>query len=261
MNVPHIDELGVPSVLKDLCNRPRGIILVTGATGAGKSTTLASMVDYINEKRHVHILTIEDPVEFIFKDKKGTVTQRELGTDTNSLQDALYAGLRQDPDVMVVGELRDREMIQTALTAAETGHLVISTLHTLDAKGTIDRIIDVFPADAKNQVRIQLASTLVAVVCQHLLVRADGTGRVPACEVMIKSPAIENYILKNEIEKIPEVMASSGDYYQMRTLNQDLARLVETGVISTEEALKVSYNPDDLRLLLSGVSRQEGYAA
>jgi twitching motility protein PilT len=252
--VPRLDQLGLPSVIKELCNRPRGLVLVTGATGCGKSTTLSAMIQYINEHRYAHVLTIEDPIEFVYKDDKASITQRELGSDTLSFADALKSGLRQDPDIIVVGELQDVDTIRVALTAAETGHLVLSTLHTCDAKSTIERILDVFPADAQNQVRIQLASTLAAVVSQQLLMRADGTGRVLASEVMIKSPTVESYILKNEINKIHDAMIHSNSYYKMQTLNQDLERLVTTGVVSIEEALKVSGQPDDLKLRLSGIS-------
>lgn len=257
--IPHLDDLAVPTVLKELCQRPRGLVLITGATGAGKSTTMASMVQHINETQHVHVLALEDPIEFVHRDMKSTITQREVGTDLTSLRDGLFAGLRQDPDVIMIGELRDLDTIALALTAAETGHLVLSTLHTNDAKSTIDRILDVFPPEAKNQVRIQLASSLVAVVSQHLLLRADGTGRVPACEVMIKSPSIEAYILQNEIVKIPEAIAGSSSYYKMQALNQDLERMVTKGIVTLEEALKVSTSPEDLKLKLAGVHREEGY--
>jgi twitching motility protein PilT len=259
LSVPNIDDLGVPAVLKELAQRPRGLLLVTGATGSGKSTTLAAMMQYINETSHVHILAIEDPIEFLYRDNKASITQREVGTDIRSLEDGLYAGLRQDPDVIMIGELRDFHMIQAALTTAETGHLVISTLHTNDAKSTIDRIIDVFPPDAKNQVRIQLASTLVGVVSQRLLLRADGSGRVPACEVMVKSPAIEDYILRNELEKIPEAIENSSNYYKMQTMNKALHDMIIRGVITQEEALKTTNNPDELKLRLSGIAREAGY--
>ena len=259
LTVPRLDDLQVPSVLKELCQRPRGLILVTGATGSGKSTTLAGMINYINETSHVHVLAIEDPIEFIYRDMKATITQREVGSDVHTLNEGLIGGLRQDPDVIMIGELRDRDMIQTALTAAETGHLVISTLHTNDARSTIDRILDVFPADAKNQVRIQLASTLVAVISQQLVSRTDGSGRVVACEVMVKSPAIESHILKGDMDRIPETIASSGSYYKMQTMNQALEKLVQARAITADEALKCSNNPDDLKLLLTGVTREQGY--
>jgi twitching motility protein PilT len=257
--IPHLDELGVPQVLKELANRPRGLLLVTGATGSGKSTTMAGMLQYINENSHVHVLTIEDPIEFVYKDIKASVTQRELGSDIHSATDGLHAGLRQDPDVIMLGELRSIEMIQLALSAAETGHLVISTMHTNDARSTIDRILEVFPGDMQNQIRVQLAASLVGIVSQQLLVRADGTGRVPACEVLIKSPTIENYILKNRLDLIPEAIANSNDYYKMQSMNFSLEQLIRSGAITVEEAMKSSFSPDDLRLRLSGLTRDEGY--
>lgn len=259
MTIPSLDDLGMPTVIKELCQRPRGLLLVTGSTGAGKSTTMASMVQHINETSHVHVLTIEDPIEYVYRDLRATVTQREVGSDTHSLRDGLYAGMREDPDVIMIGELRDREMIQLALSAAETGHLVISTLHTNDAASTLDRLLEVFPQVDQNQVRIQLASVLVGVVSQQLVVRADGTGRVPACEILVKSPAIENYILKNELTKIPEAIATSNNYYKMQTMNQALEKLVQSGTITAEEALKSTQAPDDLRLRLSGLTRDQGY--
>ncbi len=259
IKVPSLDDLRLPKILKDICIKQRGLFLVTGSTGSGKSTTLASMIQHINENQHVHVLLIEDPIEFIHKDFKSTITQREVGADTASFQEALTGGLRQDPDIIVIGEMRDCDIIQVALTAAETGHLVLATLHTQDAKGAIERIVDVFPGDQQNQVRIQLASTLVGVVAQQLVVCKDGKTRVPACEIMIKSPSIEQHILKNELEKIPDAIAQSGNYYQMQTMNMSLERLVRAGEISVEEALLSSPNPDDLRLRLAGVTREEGY--
>ncbi len=258
--VPNIDDLGVPTVLKDLCQRPRGLILITGATGSGKSTTMAAAIQYINENHPVHVLSVEDPIEYIYRDLKATITQREIGSDTNSMDDALIAGLRQDPDIIVLGEMRNAETIQAALTAAETGHLVFSTLHTTDAKSSIDRILDVFEPEAQNQIRIQLASTLVAVFCQQLVPRADGSGQALVCEVMIKSPAIENYILKNEMDRIPEAMSNSNAYYKMQTMNQALEKLVKAGTITLEEAMKCSQNPDDLKLRMSGIDREQGYS-
>lgn len=257
--VPNLDEIGVPSVLKELVTRPRGLLLVTGATGCGKSTTVAGLIQHINETSNVHILTIEDPIEFVYKDHKASITQREMGSDINTMADGLHAGLRQDPDVIVIGEMRDPETIQTALSAAETGHLVISTLHTNDCRGTIDRILDVFPSTAQNQVRVQLASALVGIVSQQLVIRADGTGRIPATEVMVKSPTIENYILKDKLDCINEAISTSSDYYKMQSMNQSLARLVKSGMITLEEALKCSFAPDDLQLMLSGFTREEGY--
>lgn len=259
MTLPSFEELGIPVVLKDLCARRRGLLLVTGATGAGKSTTLSAIVQHINESRHVHILTIEDPIEFVYKDQKSSITQREVGHDTHSFQEGLYAGLRQDPDVIVIGEMRDPDVIRTALTAAETGHLVISTLHTNNVKNTIERILDVFPGDVRNQVRIELASTLVGITSQQLIVKADGSGSVVASEVMVKSPAIEGLILRNEVHQIPEAISNSSNYYKMQTLNKDLERLVRKGLICIEDALKASDNPDDLQLTLQGIVHDEGY--
>ena len=259
LSIPSLDELGVPEVLKELCLRPRGLLLITGATGCGKSTTLASALQYINETSPVHIVTIENPIEFVYVDAKASITQRELGADVHTMQEALYGGLRQDPDVIMIGEMRDCDTIQAALTAAETGHLVISTLHTNDAKSTIDRILDVFPADAQNQIRIQLAYSLLGVVSQQLLARADGSGRVLAAEVMIKSPTIENYILKNERDKIADAISGSNTYYKMQSMNVAIENLILSGAITTEEGLRGSPNPDDLKLRLSGVGREEGY--
>lgn len=253
--VPVFDQLGLPDVLKELCLRPRGLFLITGATGSGKSTTLSALIQYINEVKHCHVLCIEDPIEFIYRDAKAAITQREVGSDTQSFQTGLVSGLRQDPDVIVIGEIRDRDTLQTAMTAAETGHLVISTLHTNDARSTIDRILDIFPPDAQAQVRVQLASSLVGVLSQRLVPRADGTGRIPACEVMVKSPSIENCLLKNEREKIPEIIANSATYYKMQTLNMSLERLVNEGLVSLEDALRHSVNPDDLALRFSGITR------
>lgn len=257
-NIPKLEDLQVPAVLKELCQRPRGLVLVTGPTGVGKSTTLAAMVQFINETRPAHVLTLEDPIEFVHRDIKGSVTQREMGTDFHDMSSALYAGLRQDPDVIMVGELRNPTTIATALTAAETGHLVLSTLHTKDAVTTIERILDVFPGDQQNQVRIQLSSSLVGVVSQTLILRADGAGRVPACEVMINSPAISKYILEGEFDRIPGAMAQSNGYYKMQTLNQSLEQLIKQGLVTVEEALKVSPNPDDLRMKMSGLSGING---
>lgn len=259
LTVPSLAELGLPPVLQELCYRPRGLILVTGPTGSGKSTTLAAMLQHINANRHLHILSIEDPIEFLHRDIKSSISQREVGSDAHSAQEALFSGLRQDPDIIMISEIRNAEMIQTALTAAETGHLVLTTLHTNDACGSIDRILDVFPPDARNQVRVQLASSLLAVVSQQLLLRTDGQSRVCASEIMIKSPTIENLILKNEIDKIQDAIAASGNYYQMQTMNVSLEKLVRSGQVTAEEALKCSNNASDLQLRLSGMNRNEGY--
>jgi twitching motility protein PilT len=257
--IPGIDQLRVPAVLKDIVTKPRGLLLVTGATGSGKSTTMAALVQYLNETQRQHIVTIEDPIEYVFKDHKSVVTQRELGADFQSMHEALSSCLRQDPDVIVVGEMRDYVTIQTAITAAETGHLVISTLHTNDARSAIDRILDMFPSDHKNQVRVQLASSLLGIVAQQLLVRADGKGRVLASEVLVKSPSIEHAIKTNQLEVINDLIGKSELYYKMHSMNMDIERLIREGVITPDEGLSASSNPDDLRLRLSGIDRKEGY--
>ncbi len=256
LEVPSLDSIGAPSVIKELCQRHRGLILITGPTGSGKSTTLAATIQEINQSRYVHVLTLEDPIEFIYRDDRAAISQREVGVDTLSLREGLVAGLRQDPDVIVIGEMRDYETMRVALTAAETGHLVLSTMHTQDAKGTIERILDAFPTGEKNQIRIQLASTLGAVISQQLIPRADGSGRVLAAEVMVKSPTIENQILKNELDQIQGAIANSNTYYHMQTLNQALYRLAKQGAISTNDALAASPQPDELSQQLSGIVRE-----
>lgn len=252
---PNLDKLGLPPVLKELCLRHRGLLLITGATGMGKSTTMSAVIQYLNEIRHAHILVIEDPIEFVYRDVKSSITQREVGSDTPSFQAGLISGLRQDPDVIVIGEIRDRDTIQAALTAAETGHLVLSTLHTNDARSTIDRILDVFPSDQQDQVRVQLASSLIGVISQRLLLRADGKGRIPACEVMVKSPTIEQCIIQNDRERIPDIIGNSSSYYKMQTMNMALERMVNERIITLEEATRNSPNPADLSLRFSGVIR------
>lgn len=260
LSVPSIDDLGVPQILKDLTFRPRGLILVTGSTGSGKSTTLAAAIRHINETRASHVLTIEDPIEFVHTDVRSMISQREVGADAKSFHEALYSGLRQDPDVIVIGEMREPIVIQAALTAAETGHLVLSTLHTNTARGAIDRILDTMPQGDKNQTRIQLASSLLAVVTQTLIPRKDGKGRIAACEVLLNSPAIEQCILKNELDRINDFVEQSREYYRMQSLNQDLERLVLADLITQDEALKASSNPDDLQLRFSGIRKEDGFA-
>lgn len=257
--VPSLEGLGLPLALRELALKKRGLILITGSTGCGKSTTMAAMINFINEHSHSHVITIEDPIEFIYRDAKSSVCQREIGNDAVSMQEALMGALRQDPDVVAIGEMRQPETIQTALTAAETGHLVLSTLHTNDVRSSIDRILDTFSAESKNQVRIQLSACLLAVVSQKLVPRADGTGRVAACEVMIKSPMIEQLILKNELDKIEETIANSATYYKMQTLNQALERLVNTGAITKEDAILHSNSPEDLKMRLAGFKKEEGF--
>jgi twitching motility protein PilT len=253
LTTPSLDGMGLPAVIKDICQAPQGLVLVTGPTGSGKSTTLAAMISYINETAPLHIVTIEDPIEFVYTDKMCTIRQRQLGTDVKSLAEALRRVLRQDPDVILMGEMRDPETIELALHAAETGHLVFSTLHTNDAKQTVDRIITSFPTDAHAQIRAQLAMGLQAVISQRLVRRADGSGRIAAVEVMINSPNIRELIAEGKTNSVEKAIAASGDFYRMQTFNQALAKLVQDKVVGDAEALGVSTNPNDLKLMLKGV--------
>jgi twitching motility protein PilT len=253
--IPTLETLNLPPVLKKLALEQRGLILVTGTTGSGKSTTLASIIDYINENRTCNIITIEDPVEYLHKDKKSLISQREVGFDTLSFGKALTSSLRQDPDVILVGEMRDYETIETALTAAETGHLVLSTLHTLDAAETINRIISVFPPFHQRQVRMQLSGILKGVVSQRLVPRADAKGRVPAVEIMIGTARIRDCIDdKEKTKQIPEAIAQGFTTYGMQTFDQSLMQLLTNKLITYEEALRQSSNPDDFALKVSGIS-------
>jgi len=252
--IPQLDSLGVPQVLRDLTQKPRGFVLVTGPTGSGKSTTLAAMVDVINEERQDHILTIEDPIEFLHRHKRSIVNQREIGSDASDFSVALRAALREDPDVILVGEMRDYETIETALLAAETGHLVLSTLHTLDATESINRIISVFPPHQQKQIRIQLASVLKAIVSLRLLPRADGLGRVPAVEVLISTPYIRDCVENKEKTKLIRDAISQGtSQYGMQTFDQSLYLLYKNGLITLEEALRRATNPDEFRLKIQGI--------
>src|SRR5215210_2740236 len=249
-----VRELMLPPVLERICEERRGLVLCTGTTGSGKSTTLAAMIDYINSTRSEHVLTIEDPIEFIHRDKKSIVNQREVEVDTKSFSQALRSALRQDPDVILVGEMRDYETIETALTAAETGHLVLSTLHTLDATETVNRIISVFPPHQQKQIRLQLAAVLKAVVSLRLLPRADGLGRVPAAEVLISTAYIRDCIENKEKTKlIKDAIAQGTSQYGMQTFDQSLYMLYKNGLITLDEALRRASNPDEFRLKLSGI--------
>ena len=250
-----LEELYLPKVVEQICDMPRGLVLVTGITGSGKSTTLAAMVDRINSSRAEHIITIEDPIEFLHRDKKGYVNQREVEVDTPSFGSALRASLRQDPDVILVGEMRDLETIGTALHAAETGHMVFSTLHTLDAVETINRIIAVFPPPEQKQVRMQLATTLRAVVSQRLVKRTDAEGRVPAVEIMINTPFVRECILVPEkTRSIREAIAAGTSQYGMQTFDQSLWDLFQAGLINYETALENASNADDFKLRMEGIS-------
>ncbi len=248
--VPTIRELNLPPVLEELTRRPRGLILVTGPTGSGKSTTLAAMINQINSERSVHIITIEDPIEYLHQHKFSIINQRELGQDTKSFAAALRSALREDPDVILVGEMRDLETIQLAITAAETGHLVLATLHTNNAAESVDRIVDVFPPGQQEQIRIQLANNLQAIISQQLLPRAGQPGRVPAVEVMIATPAIRNLIRENKTHQIHTMIQTSGQL-GMQTMDQSLRDLYLKGWITYEEAMARAINPDELRKMIA----------
>ncbi len=245
-DIPTMEELGLPKVVSELARLPRGLILVTGPTGSGKSTTLASVINQINQERNCHILTLEDPLEYLHRHNKAIVNQREIGSDTQSFANALRGALRQDPDVILVGEMRDLETISIALTAAETGHLVLSTLHTLGAAKTIDRIIDVFPSHQQQQVRIQLSSVIQGVISQQLVQKSDGHGRVAAFEVMIATPAIRNLIREDKIHQIDTVI-QTGAKYNMQTMDSSLIQLYIKGLIKKEVALMQAINQEEMK--------------
>jgi twitching motility protein PilT len=250
-----IDELGLPPVLKHIAQEERGLVLVTGTTGSGKSTTLAAMIDHINSTRAAHIMTVEDPIEYLHRDHHSLVNQREVNVDTRSFSHALRSALRQDPDVILVGEMRDHETVETALLAAETGHLVFSTLHTLDATETINRIIAVFPPHQQRQVRIQLASVLKGAISQRLMPRADGLGRVPAVEVMISTAFIRDAIVdKDKTSMIHGAIASGTSQYGMQTFDQSIFGLYQQGFVTLEEALRWASNVDEFKLKIQGIS-------
>src|SRR5688572_3764565 len=249
-----IRELMLPPVLEKIAEERRGLVLCTGTTGSGKSTTLAALIDYVNTTRTEHVVTIEDPIEFLHRDKKSLVNQREVDVDTRAFSSALRSAMRQDPDVILVGEMRDYETIETALLAAETGHLVFSTLHTLDATETINRIISIFPPHHQKQIRIQLGQVLKAVISMRLVPRADGIGRVPAVEVMIITPYIRECIENKEKTKfIREQIALGTSQYGMQTFDQSLYQLYKSGLITLDEALRRASNPDEFRLKVQGV--------
>ena len=250
--MPKLSQLGVPSILEDFTKKPRGFVLVTGPTGSGKSTTLAAMLDLINEVRHEHILTIEDPIEFLHKHKRCIVNQRELGADTQSFGLGLKAALRQDPDVILVGEMRDLETISTALTAAETGHLVFATLHTQDTAQTVDRIVDVFPPEQQQQVRVQLSVALQGIISQQLLPTADGQGRICACEILVPTPAVRNLIREGKTHQIYSALQTGGQF-GMQTMDAALAQLVRENKITRELAESRASAPEELRRLMGTV--------
>ncbi len=249
--IPKLDELGLPKVLEDLTRKPRGLVLVTGPTGSGKSTSLAAMLDVINEERDEHILTIEDPIEFLHGHKRCIVNQREIGADAEDFASALKSALREDPDVILVGEMRDLETMSTALTAAETGHLVFATLHTQSTSQTVDRIIDIFPAQQQAQVRMQLSIGLQGIITQQLLPTADGAGRVVGCEVLIPSPAVRNLIREGKTHQIYSAIQTSGAT-GMQTMDAHLAQLVRMGRVSRQLAETRASVPEELKRLLGG---------
>jgi twitching motility protein PilT len=238
-----LDQLGLPKILRELTQTERGLILVTGPTGCGKSTTLASMIDIINSTLKGHIITIEDPIEFVHESKNCLINQRELGAHTHTFANALRAALREDPDIILVGEMRDLDTVQLALTAAETGHLILSTLHTSGAAKTVDRVIDVFPAEQQNQIRAQFAESIQAIVSQVLLKRKDGRGRVPAIEVMIGTPAIRNLIREGKIAQIPSII-QTGQKFGMITMDQSLKELVSRNIVHRDECLFLASTPN-----------------
>jgi twitching motility protein PilT len=257
-----LHKLGLPRAVEDMTEKPRGLVLVTGPTGSGKSTTLAAMIDKINETKNEHIMSVEDPIEFLHNHKKCIVNQREVNQDTKSFAQALKHVLRQDPDVILVGEMRDLETISLAVTAAETGHLVFGTLHTQDAPQTVDRIIDVFPPHQQHQVRAQLANALQGIITQTLIPRRDGKGRVVACEVLVPTPGVRNLIREGKTHQIYSAMQTGGKF-GMQTMDAALVELMRKGLISREEAEKRSSNPEELRRLAGGTSSGSagGYTA
>jgi twitching motility protein PilT len=249
--VPSIGELGLPPVLERIALTERGMILVTGVTGSGKSSSMAAMISHINTNSEKHIVTLEEPIEFLHRDVRSSITQREIGVDTENFRQGLKAALRQDPDVIVLGELRDPETIDTAMKAAETGHLLLATVHTPDAQSTIMRIVSMFPPEEQEVVRLRLAESLHAVVSQRLMPRMDGKGRAVACEILINTPTIRDLILQNNVGEIRDYMAEGRDQYGMQTFDQHLAEMVTQGMVSFEVALAASTRPADFELQMS----------
>lgn len=255
MAIQSFEDLHLPDIVKKLSSEVRGLVLVTGITGSGKSTTLATMMDYINNSRSCNIISVEDPIEFLHRDKKSIINQREIGVDTQSFSEALRGALRQDPDVIMVGEMRDMETIEIAMTAAETGHLVLSTLHTIDAMETINRIVGVFPPYQQKQIRIQLAGVIKGVISQRLMATKDGQGRVPAIEVLVSTGFIRECIEdKEKTKEIRDAIAKGQTTYGMQTFDQSLMSLMQQGLIDYDSALKQSSNPDDFALKVKGIS-------
>ncbi len=250
--IPRFEDVHLPQSVKKLADNERGLVLVTGTTGCGKSTTLATMIDYINETRSCHIVTIEDPIEFIHKDKKSIISQREIGLDTISYIETLKHVVRQDPDVIFIGEMRDLETMAAALSAAQTGHLVLSTIHTIDAIKTVTRIVDLFPPHQQTQIRYQLADTLKGVISQRLLLHSSGKGRVPAVEVLVASPLVKKLIEENSLTEISNVI-KQGSYYGMQNFNQALLKLTNQNLVTLEEALSAASNPEELMLAMRGI--------